>query len=1171
MRTTTCITRLLGNLFLLAGLLSGSCISEQTEVENPVPPTTTEGERREVLFTLKNKLALTGSATRADGIATKEENAVATLDVYVFASATEGGTYTYQERFAYRGEGQGELPEGATSLPLAVDGADNESKTTGLLSLKKGLFVKFYCVANATTLTDPATGNAVEAAAYQPLKLDEAGTPGVVAQAGKPTETEFLTYHTPLLSATEPTDVLVTPLSMSGAYTTPLDLTDAESTSRLQVGFKLTRLAARFDVVNKASESRFTLQSISMGKGRRGSGFFPIAVCGAQPAANGELITYPEIAFAGDKANQGTQTGAFYSYPSPTADSGYLILKGIYKVNATDEKEVTYQVPFRQQTGNGGETYLEINHNHRYTIALSEADEYHLDADIRVADWTDDGKLEDYEPDNKPGEVTVTLPPAFVGDSEDTFDPARKIHTVSMSLKLGSSFEATVGASAPLQVSKTYAGGLAAQQYDWLEIAEPVPGLAASDYTYQFALKAGYNKRYPRVTVRFFDAISGSESILYVEAIAVPQPIETQQPAKAPNGTSDNPNTFELELQTASFFRITNSRADVKINCPDGVKVKTKPDWMDVTPVTVNGAETTYRLIVNDRDQATATGEVVFENMKREYLTTHIAVKLLDANIDMSYAGIGADNALEPAHDDVPANIKMPVKENNTITITTTSMDGVAVKMDFGAGNPAWLKHNAEVATRAGTTQKSIKFEMDNAKLAGAKKVAVTLVNKIGGKDVVFTIDPQLSLGILTKVSSVPTNDVLNTAAKTLTLYKLPSGESAMEVKVTSYGGSVLSTDNDNITVTRKTVTTRASDVTQDEIEAYYTLTAQQPGTTTLTLTNRSDATKTETYTVTVVDSRITGGDTSKELIVQNNENVTFEASSPLGFTAEISDYGQSSGGVRWTTALNKSDYVAGSTAVSISTPSSGTITNPNQAKNITVTLRNKILNGGDRTITVTPGIINIQLSTGNFTLENIINESTSKSFTINSPSKYTYSVISSNTGIISIGGSGTSRTADANKSSGSATITVKTASGASNPATFTVTVSRSYAGSGVYKSYNGDYYIAPSSVIQTAWTATLTNSYCAGKAGATWFVPTDADCRIMLGGISGDNMASSAVYNYYIGKNIFSVGPPYYWTASAASGSYAYYLAFLANGNVGVGPDGGKNTSNLVRCVSKK
>ena len=71
---------------------------------------------------INNKLVLHKTATR--DIATAEENAISTLDVYVFGSPTEDGTYTFQERFAYR-ENTDDLPADAKELILNAGATDN--------------------------------------------------------------------------------------------------------------------------------------------------------------------------------------------------------------------------------------------------------------------------------------------------------------------------------------------------------------------------------------------------------------------------------------------------------------------------------------------------------------------------------------------------------------------------------------------------------------------------------------------------------------------------------------------------------------------------------------------------------------------------------------------------------------------------------------------------------------------------------------------------------------------------------------------------------------------------------------------------------------------------------------------------------------------------------------
>ena len=136
-------------LFLLLSV--AACTTETEEsLAKPSPEPSGKAERREVLLTLKNKLSVV--QTKADPIATAGENKISSLDIYVFGSETEGGTYTYQERFCYR-ENTSDIPSGndVTALDLTAKDADAK-ETTALLSLQKGLFVKLYCIANQPEL-----------------------------------------------------------------------------------------------------------------------------------------------------------------------------------------------------------------------------------------------------------------------------------------------------------------------------------------------------------------------------------------------------------------------------------------------------------------------------------------------------------------------------------------------------------------------------------------------------------------------------------------------------------------------------------------------------------------------------------------------------------------------------------------------------------------------------------------------------------------------------------------------------------------------------------------------------------------------------------------------------------------------------------------------------------
>ena len=235
---------------------------------------------------------------------------------------------------------------------------DNVALAT--LRPKKGLFTKFYCIANQPKLLKAG-------AEYTNFVALEQSSPGadynIVTKAGIPTETDFLTFTTPLLDPTEDTDILLTPLPMVGSYSPALDLRDISMGSRTRINMTLSRIVSRFDIINDEKLSHLTITGVSMGHGRKGVTFFPVVpVEDADPDKT--LITYPDRDFDGANANKGTQTGAFYSYPSPIADKGYLIIKGKYALNQTDiPQEVSYMVEFEQSVaGTGG--YIEVKPNH---------------------------------------------------------------------------------------------------------------------------------------------------------------------------------------------------------------------------------------------------------------------------------------------------------------------------------------------------------------------------------------------------------------------------------------------------------------------------------------------------------------------------------------------------------------------------------------------------------------------------------------------------------------------------------------------------------------------------------------------------------------------------------------------------------------------------------------
>ena len=172
------------------------------------------------------------------------------------------------------------------------------------------------------------------------------------------------------------------------------------------------------------------------------------------------------------------------------------------------------------------------------------------------------------------------------------------------------------------------------------------------------------------------------------------------------------------------------------------------------------------------------------------------------------------------------------------------------------------------------------------------------------------------------------------------------------------------------------------------------------------------------------------------------------------------------------------------------------------------------------------------------------------------------YSIDDSNVATLSQSGNVITVTAS---HKGSTTVRVKNKSDNTKVSTYTITVARDYNGKSVWKYYG--YYIAPEDAGSTLWNTSLTATYCANKSGSTWYVPSDADWRLILGGTSGGADASSGVYDEYKSKGVFASGS-YYWSTTEGGSSIAYSLFFYSSYACVVGLI--KSDSRHVRCVSK-
>ena len=643
-----------------------------------------------------NATGNTRAATR--GIASDAENTVSTLDVYVFGSPTENGTYTFQQRFAYRAEGFGEIPAGAERLQL-LKGAE-EDITNGILKVKKGLYVRLYAIANASGLVDPATDAAFADADFKPLVIDEDNADQPIRTAGVPALDEFLGFHTTLLNENDAAaGILTTPLAMSGSYGTPLDLTDRDVYTRLQAPMKLYRLAARFDIVNTEAASRLTIQNISMAKGRRGSYYYPITVYGDTPAQEDELITCTPRPFETlENANEGLTEGAFYSYPSPQTDEACLIISGLYRVNATESKPVSYRVPFVQKQPDGSSLHLDITYNHRYTVGITDADEYNLEVTFNVEDWQD-SPLDGQDPENEIADFMVRdVLPA----QSSSYEP--ETHTITMSVDTKEpecSFTAHTHSSIRLVATLDYPTSKDPATH-WLKLETLEPD---ADYDYKSAFAAKYkvslNKTYaglnfPQAILRVSDAGGVAERIIIIN----PQPAPVALPTPAHTEDATNVlNRFDATTSTFYLYRVTDSSLPFHFTCNDGIIQPENTDWYTIERTGGTNVSPLFKFTLTNRDKVLPDNRhtLVFTNAKQEELKIEINVVLMETNLTDPKVDEGTSNAtIDPAKNE----IVLKLKNESGFKLGIDTYNGAKVmKVEYdkdpnGKTSDNWLTYN---------------------------------------------------------------------------------------------------------------------------------------------------------------------------------------------------------------------------------------------------------------------------------------------------------------------------------------------------------------------------------------------------------------------------------------------------------------------------------------------
>lgn len=486
---------------LLSGTATGGDVAEGT---------------RQLQIEVRNKLVTAGAATRKSGsIALNTENEITAMDFYVFASDDEFGTYTFQEKLSYRAGHEGDKIEGATPFIL-VTNSNNNAFSSAQLTIKKGLYVRLYCVANATqlyVLNEKKDPKVYEPATLEPLQMELDGNQMKIKVPGT-SEEDFLSKFTVRpLDPTNLDDIIKTPLLMTGSMAGCINLTDYTDNAVINTSLKLTRGVVRFDVRNTASQSNLTIESVSMTQGNATTALFPLD---ARPAADGSLITYPQKLFPGgvnEPINQGLQEAAFYSYATP--DQACLVLTGTYSTPGQEPVAVKYEVPFNNlQDGEG--QHISLQPNHRYTVNINEADPYEVKFAITVADWENGESLDDYDPAdaNKLHFAAINLNDNVANSVKNSKHTVRTYNANTAGVNQGT---ITFYSNSDAKVRVTYANG--DTSHPWVMLDAPVKSALSSSYVYSnqyvFTLKTKQmtDYVYPPATLIFQNATGGLETL----------------------------------------------------------------------------------------------------------------------------------------------------------------------------------------------------------------------------------------------------------------------------------------------------------------------------------------------------------------------------------------------------------------------------------------------------------------------------------------------------------------------------------------------------------------------------------------------------------------------------------------------------------------------------------
>ena len=619
------------------------------------------------------------SPTRA--IASDSENRIDKLEVYLFASDAQDGTYRFLEKWDEGTAYDAANPAALNFKKIAAGTGWKASLYPGEL---KGLpWIKLLCVVNNGVdghmgIADgkfydegnPADADPAKATAKaDPVKVEVDADGNVTNPDAATTEAEFKKAFTRYLDpADHATGVIEVPLMMTGEGVTKI------SGSVSKVNIDLRRTVARFDIENDKSKSNLTIESVTLNRGRRNGALWGTertVVASADFATSAFLADYTTIDFKSKTgANKGVVESVFYAYPNLDSDQAYLVVKGTYKSPVTSvEEPVVYNIDLAATPeGSDMAKFISLKANSRYRLKIMDVTKSHIFATFEVVDWTSGGGI-DVKPDNDapvfdPAIAFLNTQPA--GNIPVDLNAANPEAVTSDYEVVGEagSFKLMIAATGKVRAEKapltvTRADESAAYWIDFSSVeCTEKDGVWYSEFTVNYSGAVGARP----VAVNFInDAASFDPELWTTVNFYGPKQVPLFYDATAPNATGNSVDVTDEKAPKATLYRTAGSFVMLDVKGGEGIQVLKQITGINAEEVKAEGDTHTYKVSVTDAKATTVSGNIVFANSGDITKTTDLAITVKDAA--MTFSVSTADAAVQVTADPADANGYVPGQE----------------------------------------------------------------------------------------------------------------------------------------------------------------------------------------------------------------------------------------------------------------------------------------------------------------------------------------------------------------------------------------------------------------------------------------------------------------------------------------------------------------------------